>query len=64
VFTYCEKNIISNPFVKENAMVGHAWVEGFMHCNPITATHRAHNLNPGRAQILNRFIVNDYFTKI
>jgi hypothetical protein len=29
VFTYCEKNSIPNPFVKEKGMAGHAWVEGF-----------------------------------
>jgi len=29
VLTYCEKNNIPNPFVKETEMAGHAWVLGF-----------------------------------
>ena len=29
VFTYCEKNNIPDPFVKEKGMAGHAWVENF-----------------------------------
>jgi len=29
VFTYCDKNNIPNPFLKETEMAGGAWVEGF-----------------------------------
>ena len=36
-------------------MAGHAWVD---------ASHKAQNLNPGRAQKLYHFIVNDYFAKL
>jgi hypothetical protein len=64
VFTYCEKNNIPNPFVKENGLAGRAWVEGFLCHNPMIAFCKAQNLNPGRAQKLNRFIVNDYFAKL
>jgi hypothetical protein len=63
VFTYCEKNNIPNPFVKEEGMADHAWVEGFLRHNPMTASCKVQNLNPGRAQKLNRFIVNDYYAK-
>jgi hypothetical protein len=45
-------------------MAGSAWVEGFLRCNPITAYRKAQNLNPGRAQKLNCFTVNDYFEKL
>jgi len=64
VFTYCEKNNIPNPFVKETEMAGSTWVEGFLRCNPITASRKAQNLNPGRAQKFKCFIVNDYFEKL
>jgi len=60
VFTYCEKNNIPNPFVKKKGMAGHAWVEGFLHRYPMIASHKAQNLNPGIAQNLNCFIVNDF----
>jgi hypothetical protein len=54
-FTYCEKNNIPNRFVREKGMAG------YLRCNPITASCKMKNLNPGRAQKLNRFIVNDNF---
>jgi hypothetical protein len=64
LFTYCEKNNIPNPFVKEKVMAGRTWVEGFLRRNPMIASRKAQNLNPGRAQHLNSFIVNDYFAKL
>jgi hypothetical protein len=45
-------------------MAGRDWVQGFTHCNPMIAYREAQNLNPGRAQKLNHFIVNDYFSKL
>jgi len=63
VFTYCEKNNIPNPFVKEDGMAAHAWVEGFLQCNTMIISHKVQNLNPGRAQKLNCLSVNDYFAK-
>jgi hypothetical protein len=64
VFTYLEKYNIPNPFVKKKEMAGRSWVEGFLRHNPMIAPRKAQNLNPGRAQKLNRFIVNDYVTKL
>ena len=64
MFTYCEKNNIPNPFVKEKRIAGRAWVEGFLHRYPMIASHKAQNLNPGIAQNFNRFIVNDFFAKL
>jgi hypothetical protein len=29
------RKTIPNPFVKEKGMAGHAWVEGFLHRNPM-----------------------------
>jgi len=63
VFTYCEKNSIPNPFVKEEGMAGHGWVEDFLRHNPMTASCKVQNINLGRAQKLNHFIVNDYYAK-
>ena len=45
-------------------MADRAWVEGFLHRHPMIASRKAQNLNPGRAQKWNRFIVNDYFAKL
>ena len=45
-------------------MAGRVWVEGSLHLNPNIATFKAQNLNHGRVQKLNLFIVNDYFTKL
>jgi hypothetical protein len=44
-------------------MAGRAWEEGFVRRDPMTASRKAQNLNPGRAQKLNRYIVNGYFAK-
>ena len=63
VFTYCEKNNITNRFVKDNGMACRAWVF-FLRRNPLIASHKARNLNPGRDQKLNRFIVKDCFAKL
>ena len=41
VFTYCEKNNIPNPFLKETEMAGSAWVEAFFFCAVIPSLHPA-----------------------
>jgi hypothetical protein len=64
VFTYCEKNNIPNQFVKKKEMAGRAWVKGFLRSHPITASRKAQNSIPGRAQKLSGFIVNDYRAKL
>ena len=65
VFTYCEKNNIPNPFVKEKGMAGRDSVEGiFLSRNPMIAARKAQILDPGIAQKFNRFIVNGYFAKL
>jgi hypothetical protein len=62
VFTYYEKNNIPNRFVKDNGMAGRTWV--FLRRNALIASNKAQNLNPGRDQKLNRFIVKDCFAKL
>jgi hypothetical protein len=49
VFTYCEQNNITNPFVKEKEMAGRDWVERFLRRNPMIASHKVQNLRPKRA---------------
>jgi len=44
-------------------MAGRAWVHGFLRRHPIISSRKAQNLNPGRAQKWNHFIVDDYFAK-
>ena len=58
------KNIIPNPFAKEKGLAGRAWVEGFLRRNLMIASCKAQKLNPGRAQKLNLFVVNECFAKL
>ena len=64
VFTYCEKNNITNPFVGEKGMAGRACVEGSFSSKSHDCVPQSANLNPGRSQKLNRFVVNVYFAKL
>jgi hypothetical protein len=45
-------------------MAAHAWLEGFLHHNPMTTSQKVQNLNSRRTQKLNPFIANDYFAKL
>ncbi|KAJ8935738.1 hypothetical protein NQ314_012663 [Rhamnusium bicolor] len=45
-------------------MAGRYWLNGFMQRNPQIRPRKAQNLNPARAQKLNKFIVNDNFIKL
>jgi hypothetical protein len=49
--------------VNEKGMASLAWVEGILLRHPMIAPRKAQNLNPGRAQKLNRFNFNDYCAK-
>ena len=44
-------------------MAGRAWVEGFLHRNPMIAARKTQNLNLGRAQESNPFFMNDHLAK-
>ncbi|KAJ8969110.1 hypothetical protein NQ314_001920 [Rhamnusium bicolor] len=50
--------------LKEKQMARRYWLNGFMQSNPQIRPRKAQNLNPARAQKLNKFIVNDHFTKL
>lgn len=64
VYEFCEKNSIPSNFNKDNRMAGMDWLKSFMKRHPNIAQRRAQHMNPARAQKLNRFIVNDYFSKL
>jgi hypothetical protein len=53
----------SNPFVKEKGMADRAW-GGHVCRYLMTASRKTQNFNSGRAQKLNRFFVNGFFSKL
>lgn len=64
VYNFCETNQISNPFSKTSKMAGRYWLKGFLKRHDDIRNRKAQNLNPARAQKLNKFIVNDHFDKL
>jgi hypothetical protein len=58
------QNNIPNPFVKEKGMAGLAWIQGILRRNPMIAYRKVQYLDPGRAQKLSRFTVNDCCAKL
>lgn len=64
VYNFCCLNNIKNPFNKISGMAGRKWLHLFLKRHPDVAPRKSQNLNPARAQKLNRFIVNDYFEKL
>ncbi|KAJ8941509.1 hypothetical protein NQ314_010378 [Rhamnusium bicolor] len=64
VFRFCEANNIPHKFQIEKETAGKAWFKLFRKRNPELSIRKAQNMNPAMAQKLNKFIVNDYFTKL
>lgn len=64
VFSYCKSKNIKTPFSDAKKEAGRYWFKGFMTRNKDVAVRKCQNLNPARAQKLNRFIVQDHFQKI
>ncbi|KAJ8928631.1 hypothetical protein NQ314_018779 [Rhamnusium bicolor] len=64
VFRFCEANNIPHQFQIEKETAGKAWLKLFRKRNPELSIRKAQNMNPARAQKLNRYIDNDYFTKL
>ena len=64
VFEYAEKNNIPHPFNKTKKCAGRVWLKNFLRDHPEISKRKAQNMNPARAQKLNRFIVNDHFSKL
>ncbi|XP_072375567.1 uncharacterized protein, partial [Diabrotica undecimpunctata] len=64
VFTYCEQNNLPHFFSQGTKMAGRYWLKGFLQRHPEISIRKAQNMNPARAQKLNKFIVKDYFDKL
>ncbi|XP_050500738.1 uncharacterized protein LOC126880734 [Diabrotica virgifera virgifera] len=62
VYRYTKLNNIPNPFREEKEKAGRYWLKGFMERNPQIRVRKAQNLNPARAQKLNKFIVKYFST--
>lgn len=64
VFKFCETVGVPHKFNKVTQLAGKEWYRSFLKRHPKIAQRRAQQLNPARAQKLNRYIVDDYFTKL
>lgn len=62
VKTFCDRNNISVS--GEDLKVGRDWLRGFMKRHRNISRRKAQNLNPARAQKLNKTVVSDYFAKL
>ncbi|KAJ8927293.1 hypothetical protein NQ314_020262 [Rhamnusium bicolor] len=61
VFRFCEANNIPHKFQIEKETAGKAWFKLLRKRNPELSIRKAQNMNPARAQKLNKYI---YFTKL
>lgn len=64
VYNFCITNQIKTPFSETSKMAGRYWLKGFLKRHDEIRNRKAQNLNPARAQKLNKFIVNDHFNKL
>lgn len=64
VFKFCEALGVPHKFNKVTQLAGKEWFRSFLKRHPNISQRRAQQLNPARAQKLNRYIVDDYFTKL
>lgn len=59
---YCDANNIGVN--TQSQMIGRDWLRGFMKRHRNIRRRKAQNLNPARAQKVNKFVVSDYFSKL
>ncbi|XP_031327496.1 uncharacterized protein LOC116158793 [Photinus pyralis] len=64
VFAFVDKKKIPNPFSATHKLAGREWYRAFLKRNTAISLRRAQNMNPARAQKLNKPIVQDYFNKL
>lgn len=64
VFSYATAMNIPTPFSNESQLAGRKWLKLFFARHPDVARRKAQQMNPARAQKMNKVIVNDYFTKL
>ncbi|GLV40061.1 hypothetical protein CBL_02946 [Carabus blaptoides fortunei] len=63
-YSFVEKQKIPNKFNQEKKVAGREWYRSFMKHHPNLSRRKAQNMNPARAQKLNKPIVEDYFKKL
>ncbi|XP_026318758.1 uncharacterized protein LOC113229402 [Hyposmocoma kahamanoa] len=64
VYKFCEANNIKHSFNENTKLAGKDWFKAFMKRHPNLSKRKAQFMNPARAQKLNKFIVDDHFSKI
>lgn len=64
VYSYVSMKGLKHPFSLNESLAGKKWLRLFLQRHPDVAKRKAQNLNPARAQKLNRFIVNDHFKRL
>jgi len=64
VYKFCVTNNTATPFNDKTCTAGRDWIKAFLKRHRSVAQRKAQSMNPARAQKLNRFVVNDYFTKM
>ncbi|KAJ8886321.1 hypothetical protein PR048_012532 [Dryococelus australis] len=62
--SFRELNGFKHPFNPNTASTGKKWLKLFLRRHSNVTSRKSQNLNPARAQKLNRFIVNDHFEKL
>lgn len=63
-YRFCVENNIEHPFNNTKGVAGKDWLYGFLKRDPHLSRRKAQLMNPARAQKLNKFIVEDHFTKL
>ena len=64
VYKYCKENNIKHQFSDIKQIASYKWARKFLKDNPIISIRKSQNLNPARAQKLNKHVVADHFDKI
>lgn len=64
VFNFCLLNNIVHPFDVSKRSAGRKWLRLFLQRHPEVRARKAQHMNPGRAMKLNKFIVDDHFSKL
>ncbi|KAL3282899.1 hypothetical protein HHI36_006057, partial [Cryptolaemus montrouzieri] len=62
VKTFCKLHNI--PVANEDVKSGRDWLRGFLKLHNHISRRKAQNLNPARAQKLNKTVVTEYFNKL
>lgn len=64
VYSFVDQQKIPNTFNKDKKLAGREWYRSFLKRHKKLSQRKAQNMNPARAQKLNRPIVEDCFSKL